>query len=333
VWSSFARYPTLPHDEAVRRGWGTRTLTGWILRLRGFGEVEDEVDEGAELGGWELARGVEGVEGEALVGPVGEELDELAAIEQGLDAESHDLGDADAGEAGIEEGAGVGDEEASCGLDGDDLAGAVELPLEGLGGDGIAKLQAGVGGEVGGPGGAAVAFEIGGGGDGEDAGVEELADDEGGGRLLAKADGDVEAFGDEVAEVGAGDEFEGELGVAVEETADGGGEQEAGEEGIDVDAEAAADSGGGAGGGGDGVVDAVEHGGDLIVEGLALGGELDGAGGAMEEADADAGFEAGDGVADGGLREAEGVGGADEAAAFDDCGEDADAGEEATVEG
>jgi len=67
--------------------------------LRGGREVEDEVEEGAEFGGWKVAGGVEGVEGEPLVGPVGEEVDEIAAFEEVLDGEGQKLGDADAGEA------------------------------------------------------------------------------------------------------------------------------------------------------------------------------------------------------------------------------------------
>lgn len=111
------------------------------------------------------------------------------------------------------------------------------------------------------------------------------------------------------------------------------GEEEAREERIHVDAQAATDDGGGAGGDGDGFADAGEQGTDLFVEATALGGEDQGARGPVEEADADAGLEAGDGPADGGLSDAERRGGADEAACFDDGSEYADAIEKTIVEG
>jgi len=188
-----------------------------------------------------------------------------------------------------------------------------------------------VAGEVAGLCGGTVFFEVAGRGDGEDAGVEEPAGDERRGRWRAEADGEVEAFGDEVAEGVAGDEFDGERGEAVEELADAGADEEPGEEGVDVDAEAAFDGGRGTGGGGDGVAESGEERSDLLVEALAFGGELEGAGGAVEKADAKARFETADGAADGGLGDGEGFGGANEGAGLDDGGEGGDTAEDAGV--
>ena len=93
-----------------------------------------------------MARGVEGVEGEALVGPVGEEFDEVATVEVILYRDGEELGDACPGDAGSNQGMGVGEQEAAGGLDGEDLSAAVKLPFEGRPVTGIAKLEADVAG-------------------------------------------------------------------------------------------------------------------------------------------------------------------------------------------
>ena len=109
-------------------------------------------------------------------------------------------------------------------------------------------------------------------------------------------------------------------------------EDEAGDDGIHIDAEAAADDGGGAGGQGDGVGDAGEQRVDFFVEAAAIGGEGEGSCGAVEKTDADAGLEAADGAADGGLSDSEDGSGADEASGFDDGSEHADAIQKTIVE-
>jgi len=77
------------------------------LFFRHFGrvcELDDEVDEGSELGGGKVAGGVKGVEGELLVGPVREEVDEIAAVELILYGQGQELGDAGAGYATADQG-------------------------------------------------------------------------------------------------------------------------------------------------------------------------------------------------------------------------------------
>ena len=82
--------------------------------------------------------------GKAFVGPVWEEFDEVAPVEVILDGDREELCDAASGDAGAYEGLGVGEEEATGGLDGEDLATAVELPFEGAAGYRIAELEADV---------------------------------------------------------------------------------------------------------------------------------------------------------------------------------------------
>jgi hypothetical protein len=66
----------------------------------------------------------------------------------------------------------------------------------------------------------AVFFQIRRGRDGDDTGFKELAGDEAGGRgRIDEADGEIEAFARQVAKFGGGEEFEGDLWVAVEEAA------------------------------------------------------------------------------------------------------------------
>jgi hypothetical protein len=110
------------------------------------------------------------------------------------------------------------------------------------------------------------------------------------------------------------------------------GEEQAREERVHIDAQAAANNSGGAGSDGYGFADAGEERADLLVEAAAIGGEGEGACGSVEEANADAGLEAADSSADGGLSDAEGCGGADEASGFDDGSEDADAIQETIVD-
>jgi hypothetical protein len=56
--------------------------------LRRIQELGDEIDKGAEFGRRKVAGGVKGVEGKSFVGPVGEEVDEFAAVETVLYCES-----------------------------------------------------------------------------------------------------------------------------------------------------------------------------------------------------------------------------------------------------
>lgn len=183
-------------------------------------ELDDEFDEGAEFGRGKVAGGVKGVEGELLVRPVREEVDEIAAVELILNGQGQELGDAGAGYAAADQGLSIGKQKTARGVDGDDFAAAMELPLEGLARHRVAELEAMVAGEVGDLCRAAVFFQVGGGGDGDDAGFEQLPGDEEGGRgRIDEADGEIKALGGEVAKFGASEEFKRELGVEVEEAA------------------------------------------------------------------------------------------------------------------
>ena len=66
---------------------GTRLVSPeHFVRLVLSRQLEDnEVDEGAEFCGGKLPGGIEGEEGELFVGPVGEDVDQLAAVELSLD--------------------------------------------------------------------------------------------------------------------------------------------------------------------------------------------------------------------------------------------------------
>ena len=123
-----------------------------------------------------MAGGVEGVEGEFFVGPIGEQVDEFAAVEAVLHGEGEELGDAGASDAAADEGLRVGEQKPAGGFDGDDLAAAVELPLEWLTRDRVAVLEAMVAGKVGGLCRAAVFFQVGRCGYGNDAGLHSERD-------------------------------------------------------------------------------------------------------------------------------------------------------------
>ena len=75
-----------------------------------------------------------------------------------------------------ENAAAYGEQKAACGLDGDDLAAAMELPLEWLTRDRVAVLEAMVAGKVGGLCRAAVFFQVGRCGYGNDAGLHSERD-------------------------------------------------------------------------------------------------------------------------------------------------------------
>ena len=112
------------------------------------GDLLDEFKEDAHTGCGQAARGVEGVERKALVGPVGEEFDEAAGAEVVAHAGAERLGDACAAESCGEKRRDIIDEKAMARLDGDDLAAAVELPYEGLAGGRVAELDGLMIGEI-----------------------------------------------------------------------------------------------------------------------------------------------------------------------------------------
>jgi hypothetical protein len=166
-----------------------------------------------------VAGGVEGVKRKLFVGPVREEVDEVAAVELILYGEGEELGDSSAGYTAADQGLSVGEQETALGLDGNDFAAAMELPLKGLARHRVAELEAMMVGQISDPCRAAVFSQVGGGGDGDDSGFEQLPGDEvvGGGRL-EEANGEIKALGGEVAEFGASEEFERDIGVEIEET-------------------------------------------------------------------------------------------------------------------
>ncbi len=93
---------------------------------------------------------IERIEREGLAAPVGQQLDELALLQQAANADRLDAGDADAREAGAEQRAGVGDEQASAGLHGLLAATLAVFPFaQRLAGQCVSHLEAFVRDEIG----------------------------------------------------------------------------------------------------------------------------------------------------------------------------------------
>ena len=269
---------------------------------------------------------------EALVGPVGKEVDQLPGVEQFLDAQRLDLRDARARDAGAKDRAGIGQQQPARGRHLDRLAAAAELPGEGLAGQRIAHLDADMSGELGRLRGPAVAREVAGRGHGRDAGLDQLARHQRGGRRRAEAQRDVEALAHQVAELVARDELERELRMPLDEAVDVRRQQQPRGEGVDVDAQPALHRARGAAGARHRVLDAEHQRIDAGVELAALVGQAQRARGAVEQPHADARLEPRDGPAHARGRDAQRIGRLGEAAAVDDGGEHADVGKQSSVE-
>jgi len=199
----------------------------------------DEINESAHLRCRQVTRRIKGIKREPLVGPVREKIDQPAVVKQLLYPQGLDLCHAKARKTGAEDRADFGHEESPRGRHLDQLSPALKFPGEGLPGYRVAHLDASVVRQFCRLSGPPVPLQVVRCGDGDDAGVEQLARDQRGRRRLAEANRDVEAFGDQVAELVARDQFERQLRVKRQEPRDMRRQQQAGREGVRVDAQTA----------------------------------------------------------------------------------------------
>lgn len=146
--------------------------------------------------------------------------------------------------------------------------------------------------------------------------VAELAHTVGGFLKRADANGDVEAFFDDVARPVIEDELDAELGVAGEEFAKAGHNPGSAEGDGGKDAEFAAEGARATTDGFIGFFDGLEDGAAAVEVFATLVGEVELARGAVEEAGAEAGFELLDGACDVGLGDAQIAGGGGKAASL-----------------
>src|SRR6266850_3177104 len=115
------------------RGGRARATEQRLTRLRLSSYCcHHEVDEGPHLRRRQVTRGIQRMEREPLVGPVREQVDELAVVQQFLDPQRLDLRHADTGETRAEDRADVGEEEPPRRRHLDQLSSALELPRKGL---------------------------------------------------------------------------------------------------------------------------------------------------------------------------------------------------------
>ena len=166
--------------------------------------------------------------------------------------------------------------------------------------------------------GSAISFEIARRGHGEDRRLDQLARDEAREARLAEADGEVDAFRHQIADMFAGHELDRELGIALAEGAEPAGQHQRQEEGIDVDLEAAAHGRGRAGGDSRCVLDGVEMRLHLLVEAPPLVGERHRTRRPIEQPHIQPRLQAADRPADAGIGDADQFRRFDEAAALDD---------------
>jgi hypothetical protein len=108
------------------------------------------------------------LERKCLAWPIGEQLDKLPGLEEGMHSKSHHLGDPGAGEARGQHGVDVGQQQRPFRRDGKDRARTVELPLERVTRQRVTEPQAGVIDEIPWALRPSLALEIGGRREGED---------------------------------------------------------------------------------------------------------------------------------------------------------------------
>jgi hypothetical protein len=177
-----------------------------------------KIQECTDLCSRTASAGLQGIEREALVGPIGEELDQDAAGHKIARSERHDLGDACAGHTSAQHRVDVGDEQGPRSLDRQDLVTSAELPFERAASHRITEIDAVVGRKVCGMGGPSAPLQIGRRCHRQDAGLCKLAGDEGaGGRRVTEPDSEIKPFGDQVADCVAGHQLQSQLRIVLQE--------------------------------------------------------------------------------------------------------------------
>ncbi len=179
--------------------------------------------------------------------------------------------------------------------------------------------------------GPAVAIDVGGRGDRQNARVEKPARDQRRWRRLPETDRQIETVADEIRDPVPGFKAQLQPRVAQQELAQLRRQDHAGEQRIHIDPQPAADRLAGFRRRRRRLADPRQVLGDPLMQRAPLVGELDGAAGAVDQPGAEAGFELGDRLADAGLRHAQPLGGPAEAARVGNRGEHDQATDQPTV--
>src|ERR1700722_12278149 len=174
---------------------------------------------------------MEGEQREAFAVPMRKKIDQRAARQPFLDAPTDDLGDAGAGDAFFQHGLGIGEGQRAAGLNPDDLLAADKLPIERPSRIGIEKLQAAMAGDIRGMPGFAVSLEIARRSQSEDRRRDQLARDQRREARLPEADGEIDAFRYQIADMLAGHELDREFGITFAEDAEPAGQYQRQQEG------------------------------------------------------------------------------------------------------
>ena len=175
-------------------------------------------------------------------------------------------------------------------------------------------------------------FEVGGGGTGQNADLEEATDQERRRLWLAETDRSVKPLGDQVAHLLADREIEMEAGMGVEEGAQPRHEDEPGKGRIDVDPQAPAHGGGAGRRLHRGLLQSAQQGNHLLAKPPAALGEANCLRVPVEQAGAQPLLQALHGTADGRLGQAQHLSRSPEAACLHDGSHHGDLGEKAGIE-
>src|ERR1700722_15058454 len=162
-----------------------------------------------------LPRWVDGVEREALIRPVGEQVNQLSLLQQPRHRIFHHLHNSIACQAEIVHGDDVADDDTTICRNLHDSSATMELPFEWTAGLRVAIIyqDMSVGHEILRRGRMLVPFEVRGRSDGHDARVPELSHNQARNRRFSDMDGNVEAPAYQIAELIASCQFEFEFRV------------------------------------------------------------------------------------------------------------------------
>src|ERR1700684_1241053 len=166
----------------------------------------------------------------------------------------------------------------------------------------------------------------------EDWRLDQLARDERREARVPEADGEVDAFRYQIADMFAGHELDREFGIAFAEDAEPAGQYQRQQEWSNVDPEEAAAGRDRAGGDDRRVLDGVEVRLHLLVEAPSLVGQGDRSRGAIQQPHAKPGLQPADRTAHAGIGEPDQLRGLHEAAAINNRGEDAHSGQDPSIE-